>query len=449
MSHPILDLSACSLVDRMRRGELAAVETMRAFVDRIAALDPKLSAFAYLDPDAALAAAKRVDRTRAAGLAAGPLHGLPVAVKDIIDTADMPTEFGAEIFVGRRPDRDAVIVHRLRAAGAVVIGKTVTSQYALFVPGPTKNPHDATYTPGGSSSGSAAAVAAKLAPVALGTQTNGSIIRPASYCGVVGFKPSLGVLPRTGVLRQATLIDHPGVMARSVSDAALVVDAIAGEDPHDALSRNPTASMLDATLGDGPVPRLAYTLGPFEARAEPATREAFAALIAKLPVRVDAIELGQEFATAEATLRDLMCAGVAESLGPDIDGASATVPELVVQLVRAGRALSGADVMAAWTCRDRLRASLIERISDYDAVLTFAASGPAPLASEGTGDPIFATLWTLIGAPAYSLPLMTGAKGLPVGVQAVAAPGRDRELTRAAAWLMRAGPLNRRSPCAS
>jgi Asp-tRNA(Asn)/Glu-tRNA(Gln) amidotransferase A subunit family amidase len=436
MDDPILDQSACSLVDRMRRGELTAVRTMRAFLERIAALDPKLSAFAYLDPDAALAASERVDQTRAAGIAPGPLHGLPVAVKDIIDTADMPTEFGAEIFAGRRPERDAVIVHRLRAAGAVLIGKTVTSQYALFVPGPTKNPHNAAHTPGGSSSGSAAAVAAKLAPVALGTQTNGSIIRPASYCGVVGFKPSLGVLPRTGVLRQATLIDHPGVMARSVADAALIVDAIAGEDPHDSLSRNPTASMLEAALGDGPVPRLAYTLGPFEARAEPATREAFAAFIAKLPARLDAIELGPEFAAAEATLRDLMCAGVAESLGPDIDNANATVPELVVQLVRAGRALSGADVMAAWTRRDELRASLIERISDYDAVLTFAASGPAPLASEGTGDPIFASLWTLIGAPAYNLPLMTGAKSLPVGVQAIAAPGRDRELTRAAAWLM-------------
>jgi Asp-tRNA(Asn)/Glu-tRNA(Gln) amidotransferase A subunit family amidase len=439
MDHPILDLSARALVDRMRRGELAAVGTMRAFLDRIATLDPKLRAFAYLDPDAALAAAERLDGARAAGVVQGPLHGLPVAVKDIIDTADMPTEFGAGQFAGRRPERDAVIVHRLRAAGAIVIGKTVTSQYALFVPGPTKNPHDGAHTPGGSSSGSAAAVAAKLAPVALGTQTNGSIIRPSSYCGIVGFKPSLGVLPRTGVLRHAALIDHPGVMARTVSDAALIVDAIAGEDPHDSLSRNPMASMLDAALDEGPVPRLAYTLGPFEARAEPATREAFAAFLANLPVRVDAIELGPEFAIAEATLRDLMCAGVAESLGPDIDNASTKVPEVVVQLVRAGRALSGADVMAAWTRRDQLRASLIELVSDYDAVLTFAAPGPAPLASEGTGDPIFATLWTLIGAPAYSLPLMTGAKGLPLGVQAVAAPGRDRELTRAAAWLIQAG----------
>src|SRR3984957_13648317 len=168
MGHPILDLSACSLVDRMRRGELSAVETMRGFLDRIATLDPELRAFAYLDPDAALAAAERVDQTRATGVAPGPLHGLSVAIKDIIDTADMPTEFGAEIFAERRPDRDAVVVHRLRAAGAVITGKTVTSQYALFVPGPTKNPHDAAHTPGGSSSGSASAVAAELAPGAAG-----------------------------------------------------------------------------------------------------------------------------------------------------------------------------------------------------------------------------------------------------------------------------------------
>src|ERR1700689_1277571 len=210
MDGPIRDQSACTPVDRMRRGELTPLETVRAFLDRIATLDPKLRAFAYLDPDAALAAAERVDQTRAAGLAPGPLHGLPVAVKDIIDTADMPTEFGAELFAGRRPDRDAVIIHRLRAAGAIIIGKTVTSQYALFVPGPTKNPHDDAHTPGGSSSGSAAAVAAKLAPVALGTQTNGSIIPPASYFGGVGFKPSLGTLPRTGVLRQGAAGLPPG-----------------------------------------------------------------------------------------------------------------------------------------------------------------------------------------------------------------------------------------------
>jgi Asp-tRNA(Asn)/Glu-tRNA(Gln) amidotransferase A subunit family amidase len=431
-----LQESALSLVEGMRNGRTPAVAIMRAHLDRIKALEPDVRAFVHFDAEAALAAAERADKQRQLGDPPGPLHGLPVAVKDIIDTSDFPTEHGGEIFLGRRPARDATIVKRLRAAGAIVIGKTVTSQYALFVPGPTRNPRDLTRTPGGSSSGSAAAVAAGFVPVALGTQTNGSVIRPASYCGIVGFKPSLGVLPRTGVLRHSALIDHPGVFAGSVADAALVVDTIAGEDVEDAFSRNLPAALLDAALGRDKAPRLAFALGPFESRAGPATREAFTTFLARLPVRVDAIELGPEFSSAEATLRTLMCAGVAESLGSDIDAAVKRVPELVVRLVEEGRALSAVDLLTAWARRDRVRSELIARISEYDAVLTFASTGPAPLASEGTGDPIFATLWTLIGAPAFSLPLLRSADGLPIGVQAVGAPGRDLELTSAAAWLM-------------
>ena len=437
MKHPISQESALSLVEDMRGGRTTAVAVMRTSLERIKALEPDVRAFVHFDAAAARNGAERADKQRELGGPPGPLHGLPVAVKDIIDTADYPTEHGGEIYRGRQPERDATIVTRLRAAGAVVTGKTVTSQYALFVPGPTRNPRDLTRTPGGSSSGSAAAVAAGFVPVALGTQTNGSIIRPASYCGIVGFKPSLGVLPRTGVLRQSALIDHPGVFAASVADAALVVDTIAGEDPEDSFSRNLPAALLDAALDRDKTPRLAFALGPFESRAEPASREALRSFFARLPLRIDAIELGPEFAIAEATLRALMCAGVAESLGPDIDTAATHVPELVVRLVEEGRTLSAVDLLAAWTRRDKLRNELITRMSDYDAVLTFASTGPAPPASDGTGDPIFATLWTLIGAPAYSLPLLRSADGLPIGVQAVGAPGRDVELTSAAAWLMR------------
>jgi Asp-tRNA(Asn)/Glu-tRNA(Gln) amidotransferase A subunit family amidase len=437
MKPPTSQESALSLVEGMRSGRTTAVMIMRAHLDRIKALEPGVRAFVHFDAEAALAAAERADKQRGLGDPPGPLHGLPVAVKDIIDTSDFPTEHGGEIFRGRRPERDATIVKRLRSAGAIVIGKTVTSQYALFVPGPTRNPRDLTRTPGGSSSGSAAAVAAGFAPVALGTQTNGSVIRPASYCGVVGFKPSLGVLPRTGVLRHSALIDHPGVFAGSVGDAASIVDTIAGEDVEDPLSRNLPGTLLDAALDRNKAPRLAFTLGPFESRADAATREALTSFLARLRLRVDAIELGPEFASAEATLRTLMCAGVAESLGPDIDAAVERIPELVVRLVEEGRALSAVDLLTAWTRRDRLRSELIARISGYDAVLTFASTGPAPLASDGTGDPIFATLWTLIGAPAFSLPLLRSEDGLPIGVQAVGAPGRDVELTFAAAWLMR------------
>jgi Asp-tRNA(Asn)/Glu-tRNA(Gln) amidotransferase A subunit family amidase len=438
MSDQIPRESALSLVERTRGGQTTVVAVMRAHLDRIKALEPQVRAFAHFDAAATLTAAERADKQRGLGNPPGPLHGLPVAVKDIIDTNDFPTEHGGELFRGRQPKHDATIVKRLRAAGAIVIGKTVTSQYALFVPGPTRNPRDLTRTPGGSSSGSAAAVAAGFVPVALGTQTNGSIIRPASYCGIVGFKPSLGVLPRTGILRHMALIDHPGVFVGSVVDAALVVDTIAGEDVEDSFSRNLPGALLDATVDRGKTPRLAFTFGPFESRAEPGAREALKSFLACLPLRVDAIELGPEFAVAEATLRALMCAGVAEALGPDIDAAVERVPELVVRLVEEGRALSAVDLLAAWTRRGGIRSELIARMSEYDALLTFASTGPAPSSSDGTGDPIFATLWTLIGAPAYSLPLLLSDSGLPIGVQAVGAPGRDAELTSAAAWLMRA-----------
>jgi Asp-tRNA(Asn)/Glu-tRNA(Gln) amidotransferase A subunit family amidase len=429
--------TALDLVERLRRGETSAVDVMRFYLRRIEEREKDVRAFAHLAPEAAIGAAEKADAAKASGLALGPLHGLPVAVKDIIDTADMPTEFGGEIFAGRRPPRDATIVSRLRSAGAIVVGKAVTSQYALFVPGPTRNPHDLEHTPGGSSSGSAAAVAAGFVPVALGTQTNGSVVRPASYCGVVGFKPSLGLLPRTGVLRHAPLMDHPGVFAQTVADAAMVVDAIGGEDAEDAFSRPMPGSLLAAAQGEGPPLRLAFTLGPFEDRADPATREALAAFLTSLPFKAEAVALGPEFATAEATMWDLMCAGVAESMGPDIDRARDRIPERVLGIVAEGRALSAVRLMEAWTRRDALRATAAKLIAPYDALLTFASSGPAPLASQGTGDPIFATLWSLIGAPAMSLPLMRAANGLPIGVQAVGAPGRDLDLARAAAWLMR------------
>ena len=241
------------------------------------------------------------------------------------------------------------------------------------------------------------------------------------------------------MLRHAPLVDHPGVFARTVADAAMVVDAIGGEDAEDALSRPLPGSLLAAAEAEGPPPRLAFTLGPFEDRADPATRAAFAAFIAGLPVKVEEIALGPEFAKAEAAMSELMCAGVAESLGADIDRAQGRVPERVLKIVAEGRALSAVRLMQAWTRRDALRAAAGRLIAPYDAMLTFASSGAAPLASEGTGDPIFATLWSLIGAPAMSLPLMRAENGLPIGVQAVGAPGRDLDLTRAAAWLMCAG----------
>jgi Asp-tRNA(Asn)/Glu-tRNA(Gln) amidotransferase A subunit family amidase len=223
---PLLQRSARDLAAALRDGEVSAIEVAEAFLDRIDLREPEIQAWAHLDHDHVLGQARNADDLRRSGKPLGPLHGLPVGVKDIIDTFDLPTEFGTPIHRGRRPRVDATLVARLRAAGAIVAGKTVTSEYAVYTPGPTRDPRDLSRTPGGSSSGSAAAVAAGMVPLALATQTNGSTIRPASFCGIVGFKPSLGLLPRTGVLKQSTMLDQPGLMARNVGDVAYFADAL-------------------------------------------------------------------------------------------------------------------------------------------------------------------------------------------------------------------------------
>jgi Asp-tRNA(Asn)/Glu-tRNA(Gln) amidotransferase A subunit family amidase len=437
MTKSIVALSAREMVHGMQSGALSAAETMAAHFDVIEAREPSIRAWAHLSKQGAMEAAARADAARRSGLSLGPLHGLPVAVKDIIDTADMPTEFGARLHAGRRPAADATIVARLRAAGAIVMGKVVTAQYALFAPGPTRNPHDLSRTPGGSSMGSAAAVAAHMAPVALATQTKGSIIRPASFCGVVGLKPSLGILPRTGILRLSTLLDQPGVIVRDVADAAFVVDAISGRDDADDMSLEQVPSLSSGIEAGRSPPRLAVVRGPYWTRASKRTREEIESFAAQLPTPVAAIELPAEFETAEPTLDVLLCAGAAQSLKADFDRGRDQMPESVIRIIEQGLALTAVDVLDAMAQRDRLRQLFHEIVAPYDAFLTPAAVGEAPPAEEGTGDPIFAATWTLLGAPALSLPLLTGEAGLPLGLQVVGAPRRDGALLHAAAWLMR------------
>jgi Asp-tRNA(Asn)/Glu-tRNA(Gln) amidotransferase A subunit family amidase len=437
MSMSIVEMSAREMVHGMQSGALSAAETMAAHFTVIEARESSIRAWAYLDKDRAMEAAARADAARQSGLSLGPLHGLPVAVKDIIDTADMPTELGARLHAGRRPAADAAVVARLRRAGAIIMGKAVTTAYALFEPSPTRNPHDQSRTPGGSSSGSAAAVAAHMAPAALATQTKGSIIRPASFCGVVGYKPSLGVLPRTGILRLSTLLDQPGVMTRDVWDAAFVVDAISGRDDADELSLDEVPPLV-ARIGAGrSPPRLALLRGPYWKRASDGARAEIETFAAKAPAPVDAIELPPEFETAESTLDVLMCAGVAQSLKADFETGRDAMPESVIPIVERGRALSALDVLDAMDQRDRLRQLFGDIAAPYDALLTPAALDVAPAAEEGTGDPIFAATWTLLGAPALSLPLLAGEAGLPLGLQVVGAARRDGPLLHAASWLVR------------
>jgi Asp-tRNA(Asn)/Glu-tRNA(Gln) amidotransferase A subunit family amidase len=243
-------LDAVALRDRIAAGELGAVTLLEACLDRVEAREPEVKAWRFLDRDLALKRAGEADEWRKKGRPIGPLHGVPVGLKDIIDTRDMPTENGTPIDAGRRPRRDATLVARLRSAGAVIMGKTVTTELAFYEPRETANPHNPTHTPGGSSSGSAAAVAAHMVPLAVGTQTNGSVIRPAAFCGVVGFKPSHGVISRAGLLTQSRPLDCVGVFANSVEGAALLGDVLAGYDAADPDTQHGGAA---AASGPGPL----------------------------------------------------------------------------------------------------------------------------------------------------------------------------------------------------
>ena len=434
MNDKLASRSARDLVRGARAGDWTAVQVMAAFLAEVDAHEPTVRAWARLDRDQALAAAHAVD----ARPSPGPLHGLPIGVKDIIDTGDMPTEYGTPIHRGRRPAVDATLVARLRAAGAVVMGKTVTSEHAVYVAGPTTNPHDVTRTPGGSSSGSAAAVAAGMVPLALATQTNGSTIRPASFCGVVGYKPSLGLLPRGGILEQSSLLDQPGVIARDVADAALLVEAIAGEDERDEQTYGcRPAGLLHAATQTGAAPRIAFVRGPYWQRADPAARASLEQFAGSLPVTVEALELPTIFDGASDVLSAMMDAGIAHHYREDFRHSRSLMAEVLVRIIEHGHEISAVTLMDAFAARDAMRRSFSAIAEPYDAILTAAAPGVAPLRPEGTGDPIFATIWTLLGAPALTLPMLQGAGGLPLGVQLVGGLRQDARLLRAAAWVER------------
>jgi Asp-tRNA(Asn)/Glu-tRNA(Gln) amidotransferase A subunit family amidase len=434
-----LDLSALALRDALASGTLRAVEVTRACLARIAQREPEVQAWAAIDEGHALAQAEVLDEKRLAGMPIGPLHGLPVGVKDIVDTRDLPTENGAALDAGRRPDEDAWLVSRLRAAGAVILGKTVTTELAYLAPARTRNPWALDRTPGGSSSGSAAAVAAGMVPLALGTQTGGSVIRPASFCGIVGFKPSFGLIPRSGVLRTSRRLDTPGTFGRSLEDAALLADVLAGHDPADPDTR-PAASpqLLSTALSEPPVqPLLAFVKTPAWPEIEPDCAEGFNELAAALGEACDEVELPNLFAEGAAAHRRIMLAEIAHNLRHYYDRGADRLAAETRSAVEKGRQIAAADYLASLDWREILYAGLEEVFNRYDAVITPSAPGQAPKGLHSTGSAAFNVLWSLLGVPAVTLPLLTGADGLPVGVQLIGPRHDDGRLLRTARWLVK------------
>jgi Asp-tRNA(Asn)/Glu-tRNA(Gln) amidotransferase A subunit family amidase len=396
-------------------------------LNRIRSRDGSVQAWAALDEARALALAAECDRRRAAGAEHGALHGVPVGVKDIIDTADLPTEMGSPAFAGRRPARDAAVVERLRQAGAFVLGKTVTTEFAFMHPGRTRNPWNPEHTPGGSSSGSAAAVAAGFVPAAIGTQTNGSVIRPAAFCGIVGFKPTLGTLPFAGVGQFSETLDQLGTFARSVADAAFFTSRLA---------RSPEAIPADVPPLERPpwIGVLArFPWNDAEAEAQIHFEIALDALRAA-GARVERIALPEGFADANLVHRTIMLAEGARNLGPVQARARALLSATLNRALDEGAAITPASYRASVA----LRAALAERAHDLfgrcEVVVSPSAPGPAPRRRDVTGDPSFCTLWSLLGVPAITVPSGLAQNGLPFGLQLARDAGGDAHLLRIARW---------------
>lgn len=436
-------MSLCALglgeaAAEIREGRISSVELVTACLDRVAEVEPDVQAFAFLDRDHVLRQAKELDEQRAMGRAVGPLHGVPVGIKDIFDTGDYPTEFGSPLWAGRTPRSDAAAVAALRAAGAVIMGKTVTAEYAYFHPGKTRNPHDKERTPGGSSSGSAAAVAACMVPGAIGTQTNGSTIRPAAYCGVVGFKPSHGLIPRSGALLLSRALDHVGVFARSVEDAALLAELMAGFDKEDPDTRPVARPPLAAIAASQPPlpPRFAFVRQAAWDQAEPVTRDAFAELVEALGEAANEVDIGQSFGRAIDFHRTVMEVEMAHNLHRDYDRGRDQFSTQLRQLVERGREYLAVDYAAALAASEPLNAALDTVFDEYDAILTPAAPGEAPRGAA-TGNPVFCTTWTYLGTPAITVPLLRTETGMPLGVQLVGRRGNDARLLRTARWLVK------------
>jgi Asp-tRNA(Asn)/Glu-tRNA(Gln) amidotransferase A subunit family amidase len=413
---PIEELGAAAAIALLRRGALTAEALVRACLDRIARDEPQIRAWAWLDPEHVLAAARAIDaRGRPP-----PLHGLPVGIKDIIDTADAPTECGTPLYLGRRPAKDARCVASLSGAGGVVLGKTVTTEMAYFAPGPTRNPRNPAHTPGGSSSGSVAAVADCMVPAALGTQTAGSIIRPAAYCGVVGFKPSHGLLSLEGVHPFAPSLDTLGVLVREVADVAPLLTALGAPVQVRPLSRPPRIGVWRSSVWLRATP-------PMQQRIEE-----LAATLARAGATVREVDpLPDEPALFEA--QALIMAAEAARSYEALRGRA--LSRQLTELLDRGAAATPEEVRDAHSRAAEARTAASQHFSDVDVLLTPSAPGEAPGGLASTGDPVFNRVVTLLGLPCLSLPAGTGPTGLPLGVQLVGALRREAALLAVAAWV--------------
>ena len=430
---------ATDQLDRLLSGAVSATDLAERHLAEIEQTEPEIQAWAWHDPDFVRQQAAALDAHRKVGRGCRRLHGLAVGIKDIHDTARIPSENGTPLDAGRVPNRDAALVGSLKAAGAIVAGKTATTELAYLFPARTTNPSAPGRSPGGSSSGSAAAVAAGHVPLAVGTQTGGSVIRPAAYCGVVGYKPSFGAIPRTGVLTQSPFLDTVGVFARTVTDAALLAEVLWGYDSGDpATAVEPAPPLLETARSEPPVaPVFALVEPPGWDQAAGETHAAMADLEAHLGEHCLRASLPSSFEEAAAIRERINFAEMAKCYYGYERRGREHLSDVLCEAIDAGKSVPARDYIAALDWRALFSAGIEEILERADAILTPAAPGPAPLGLESTGSGIFNGLWTLTGMPAITVPVFETGDGAPMGLQLVGRRGDDARLLRSANALMR------------
>lgn len=414
-------LTATEIARRIADGATSSEQVVRACIARIEAREQTVRAWAFLDPDPALEQARARDREPARG----PLHGVPVGVKDIIDTADMPTRMGSPIYEGRRTSHDASCVALLRAAGAVILGKTETCEFAGMTPGATTNPRDPARSPGGSSSGSAAGVADLMVPVAFGTQTGGSVLRPSSYCGIVGFKPTFGTFNLRGVFPAAQSLDTLGLHARTLDDVELLTAVLVGRPPAPgpAMERPPAVGLCRTHLWDA---------------AEPETRAAIedaAVRLAEAGATVRDVALPDGFEGLSAAREAINAHERAQVMAHEWAHDRERISDRLRSTIERGLDLPFDEYVSALELAEDCRRRFTGMFDGLDLLLAPCVDGEAPTGLEYTGNPRFQELWTLLHAPTLTLPTHAGPNGLPVGIQLVGPHRGDDHLLAAARWV--------------
>ena len=434
MSSP--KLSVVEMVQSIKKGEITSEELVKSYIEQIKKKEKDVEAWEFFDEEFVLSQAKKLDSLHQSGKH-GDLHGIPVGIKDIFDTEDMPTTDGTEIHKKNPSLSDCTVVSKLKQAGAIIMGKTVTCELAYYSPGKTKNPHDLSRTPGGSSSGSAAAVASHMVPLAIGSQTNGSVIRPASYCGVIGYKPTKGLISRHLVLQISRALDQIGIFSNSIEDAALISEQIIGHDKQDPdTSLNPRPKLLAASRQKPPMdPLLAYIKLPFMDKLDEDVMEGFNEVKDELKGQINEIELPAGFDGIPDWHKIIMESDMARSFSEEYKKSKNKLSDKIVEAIERGMKYSSVEYNEAFSKIEVANTYFKQFFHDYDAILTPSANGEAPKGLESTGDPIFSTIWTYCGMPSISLPLLQGKNGLPVGVQLVSSLYDDERLFRNASWL--------------